>query len=412
MNKDIFNHIYSEKPKMSIGDFSIECESDNDSKEEKNINKLNSNELSEESLEFPKGNVITSLSISNNEDQVQKEANIPSIHIPFNDIDNSHQNKNPIFYSLTSDTDNKFENKDSNEIKEDFTILKRVNYSKENDRYERYNSNISEIYNNNFRFFSSFEDDYNEEDDDIVNNEITSIMDNDNNEEKNKNFDDNNNIKNSDSLKGFNATYNFNKDDNKVEVILHPDIFKIYNNDENDHNKNNNNNTMNNNKESLEKKINNIIDLSGSNFGEIKNNENIRYKDIDIDNNINEINNENNENNISKKINEKKQNININNNKENNIQKQNKTNINNNKKIIDKNNNNNNNIINKNDSKEFKRKITILNLTKQNKIFQKFLCVSVDTSGLYSLDDEMKTLLLNPKITYNYPYNKMERELE
>ena len=411
MNKDIFNHIYSEKPKMSIGDFSIECESDNDSKEEKNINKLNSKNLNEESLEFPKGNVITSLSISNNEDQVQKEANIPPINIPFNDIDNSHQNKNPIFYSLTSDTDNKFENKDSNEIKEDFTILKRVNYSKENDRYERYNSNISEIYNNNFRFFSSFEDDYNEEDDDIVNNEITSIMDNDNNEEKNENFDDNNNIKNSDSLKGFNATYNFNKDDNKVEVILHPDIFKIYNNDENDHNKKNNNNTMNNNKLSLEKKNNNIIDLSGSDFGEIKNNENIRYKDIDIDNNSNEINNENNENNISKKINEKKQNININNIKENNIQIQNKTNINNYKKIID-NNKNNNNIINKNDSKEFKRKITILNLTKQNKIFQKFLCVSVDTSGLYSLDDEMKTLLLNPKITYNYPYNKMERELE
>ena len=63
-------------------------------------------------------------------------------------------------------------------------------------------------------------------------------------------------------------------------------------------------------------------------------------------------------------------------------------------------------------SNEYKKKITLLNLTRQNKIFQKFLCVSVDTSGLYSLDDEMNILLLNPKITYNYPFNKMERELE
>ena len=53
-----------------------------------------------------------------------------------------------------------------------------------------------------------------------------------------------------------------------------------------------------------------------------------------------------------------------------------------------------------------------MNMTKQKKIFQKFLSVSVDTSCLYSLDDDMKILILNPKITYNYPYNKKERELE
>ena len=56
--------------------------------------------------------------------------------------------------------------------------------------------------------------------------------------------------------------------------------------------------------------------------------------------------------------------------------------------------------------------MTLLNLSIQNKIFQKFLSVSVDTSGLYSLEDDMLILLLNPKITYNYPFNKMERELE
>ena len=63
-------------------------------------------------------------------------------------------------------------------------------------------------------------------------------------------------------------------------------------------------------------------------------------------------------------------------------------------------------------NKSLKKQKSILSLTKHKKIFQKFLCVSIDTSGLYSLDNEMEVLLLNPKITYNYPFNKMERELE
>ena len=59
-----------------------------------------------------------------------------------------------------------------------------------------------------------------------------------------------------------------------------------------------------------------------------------------------------------------------------------------------------------------KRTIKFLNMKKQKKIFHKFLSVSVDTSGLYSLDDDMKILILNPTINYNYPFNKKERELE
>ena len=71
-------------------------------------------------------------------------------------------------------------------------------------------------------------------------------------------------------------------------------------------------------------------------------------------------------------------------------------------------------IQNKDDLEEInkQRGIKFLNMTKQKKIFQKFLSVSVDTSYLYSLEDDMKILILNPKINYNYPFNKKERELE
>ena len=68
--------------------------------------------------------------------------------------------------------------------------------------------------------------------------------------------------------------------------------------------------------------------------------------------------------------------------------------------------------INSNEYMNMRRTKKFMNMTKQKKIFQKFLSVSVDTSCLYSLDDDMKILILNPKIIYNYPYNKKERELE
>ena len=59
-----------------------------------------------------------------------------------------------------------------------------------------------------------------------------------------------------------------------------------------------------------------------------------------------------------------------------------------------------------------KRSEPNLNRTKKYKIFHNFLSVSIDTTELYTLDDEMNLLLLNPKITYNYPYNILEKELE
>jgi len=106
---------------------------------------------------------------------------------------------------------------------------------------------------------------------------------------------------------------------------------------------------------------------------------------------------------IEKKINEKaeqnkKNNIDL----KNNIQNKNIENI-------DKQKTQN---INSNENMNMRRTKKFMNMTKQKKIFQKFLSVSVDTSCLYSLDDDMKILILNPKIIYNYTYNKKERELE
>jgi hypothetical protein len=66
----------------------------------------------------------------------------------------------------------------------------------------------------------------------------------------------------------------------------------------------------------------------------------------------------------------------------------------------------------KSSSMKRKRGRKIFNLSKKYKIFQNFLSVGIDTSGLYTLDDTMKSLILNPKITYNYPLNNLEKDLE
>ena len=58
------------------------------------------------------------------------------------------------------------------------------------------------------------------------------------------------------------------------------------------------------------------------------------------------------------------------------------------------------------------RRNNIFNLTKKYKIFHKFLSLGIDTSGLYTLDDEMNNFILNPKINYNFPFNNLENELE
>lgn len=48
---------------------------------------------------------------------------------------------------------------------------------------------------------------------------------------------------------------------------------------------------------------------------------------------------------------------------------------------------------------------------KAKKIFQKFLCIGIDESGLDTIED-MDELMLMPKITFNYPNNFSEKDLE
>ena len=334
----------NEKPKKSIGDISIESDSYNDSIDEKN------NNINDNSYDFPKENTISSLSISNS---IHDEK--PTI----SSINNQNNDKN-------KDLNNSLEKIYDRKI-DDFNIMKRSTYSKENDRY----NNISEIYNNNLLFLSICESDYHEEDDDIVNfvnSEINSQNNNDNEENK-------------DYIKGFKANYKL-KSDNNIEVLLEPNLLKIYSSDEIGDFKNENN--------TYDEKKTNVLENNNS----IKeNNKNVEQKNEKQNKNKviekNNINNNENNNNI------------INNIDNNNSYKKHYEDLRDSKKFFEK-----NKAINKNKAS------AILSITKQNKIFQKFLIVSVDTSGLYSLDDEMEILILNPKITYNYPFNKKERELD
>ena len=48
---------------------------------------------------------------------------------------------------------------------------------------------------------------------------------------------------------------------------------------------------------------------------------------------------------------------------------------------------------------------------KAKKIYQKFLCIGIDESGLDTIDD-MDEFILMPKITFNYPNNYSEKDLE
>ena len=233
--------------------------------------------------------------------------------------------------------------------KTDF-IIRRYSSSDENKRYD----NMNEIYNDNFKFLSFVKDDYDDEDD-IVNNAITPRY---NTEESNeKNYDEINKL-DSDDLKSENINIYSNTGGNKLI-------------------------------DSTNDKNQNDIKIISNN--KLNNFEKINEKEVIIhpEKIINEIKEEKNKiiNNIES---------NNNNNKKN-------------KELVGNNPNQN---INNSDEMNKQRTIKFLNMKKQKKIFHKFLSVSVDTSGLYSLDDDMKILILNPTINYNYPFNKKERELE
>ena len=399
-------YIYiSSKPEMSRGDTSLESDSFNEIEEE-NINE-------------------DDIIISDNYFEIPRESEIPPIHIPFNDKEIFPQNKQGLFFcSATKDTDNGGIRGNSNNKEDNFSLKKIINCNKENNRY----NNISHLYKNNRRFFISLQgNEESEEDEDIVNNEIS------------VNFVDelNNN--------------NICKKDNQVEILFENNISKIDSSSElsnnsnfiiNHLNKNNKDNVYKIKNENLIKKnkinenIKNIIQNINKNKNEWNNNKkeirNNCIKMVNKDNNgyIDFIDNK--ENYIRNGQYDTEVKININHLKDNNNKMKRIIDINKNEKnIINLNSNslnkkffeikNSKNSFDvfisksksiKNISLKRKRIRNALYFTKKYKIFHKFLCVSVDTSGLYTLDDDMTSLLLNPKITYNYPFNNLENELE
>ena len=401
------NYIYSSsKPEMSLGDSSLDSESFNEIEEEKK--KDNDIIIAEHFFEIP------------------KEKEIPSINIRVNEPEIFTQNKQCLcFCSVTKDTE-RGGIKINSKIKEDtFSIKKNTNLNKENNRY----SDINIIYQNNCRFFNSLQidnDNENEnEEEDIVNNEITvnfieDIHDDDKSKkEKEKEILlDNNLIKLDSSNEISNNNIVINKNMNKItsdkicemkndniikENEINEDIKKIIQNinknkfEWNKKKENNeikilnkdNNEDSNDSKNMIENKenLNNNEKDDTKTISQLKTSNNIQEKSI-----INTSKNQNNQIDITKNLN----NIFF------DIRNKNKSNA----YSLSKSKSSNNNI--------FKRKktISIINQTKKYNIFQHFLSVSIDTTTLNTLEDDMNYLLLNPKITYNYPYNNLEKELE
>ena len=172
------------------------------------------------------------------------------------------------------------------------------------------------------------------------------------------------------------SRYNYDDDNNKEEEIKKLDSYELKTQYVNSYS---NNQSKLNDSHIIKNEIKNLNNNVKNNEKEnqVNNKNNINSKEFQMNNNIFDSNDII----IKNKINEKDEKIEIQN--KDNLEEMNK-----------------------------QRGIKFLNMTKQKKIFQKFLSVSVDTSCFYSLEDDMKILILNPKINYNYPFNKKERELE
>ena len=436
-------YIYTgSKPERNLGDSSLESDSSiieyNDEQENVNENDLI---MTENFFEIP------------------KEREIPCINIPFNDKEISPQNKQGmIFCSATKDTENECLRKNSNNKNDNFSIKKKFNFINENNRY-----NISKLFKKNCHFFTSLQnddDDESDEDDDIVNNEITINFNN------GFNVDNNEIIKN--KINNNNSNDKFKKDA-QFEIILEPNISKMDSNSEISIRNINKINAMNRYENETSEKENQIEkEKENENEKEIENKdmmENTMLKKYELETNIkriidninrnksewnknkvesNEINIKNKDNNGEDYFIENKENyvhnglfdkeIKLNtediknssnskflgkNNKSKIINIERDINVNLNNIFFELKNSKKSNDISISKSKSYKsssmkkkRGRKIFNLSKKYKIFHNFLSVGIDTSGLYTLDDTMKSLILNPKITYNYPLNNLEKDLE
>ena len=438
-------YIYTgSKPERNLGDSSLESDSsiieNNDEQENVNENDLI---MTENFFEIP------------------KEREIPCINIPFNDKEISPQNKQGmIFCSATKDTENECLRKNSNNKNDNFSIKKKFNFINENNRY-----NISKLFKKNCHFFTSLQnddDDESDEDDDIVNNEITINFNN------GFNVDNNEIIKN--KINNNNSNDKFKKDA-QFEIILEPNISKMDSNSEISIKNINRINAMNRYENETSEKENQIEkekEKENEKEIEIENKdvmENTMLKKYELETNIkriieninhnknewnknkverNEINIENKDNNGEDYFIENKENyvhnglfdkeIKLNtediknssnskfigkNNKSKIINIERDINVNLNNIFFELKNSKKSNDISISKSKSYKsssmkkkRGRKIFNLSKKYKIFHNFLSVGIDISGLYTLDDTMKSLILNPKITYNYPLNNLEKDLE
>ena len=436
-------YIYTgSKPERNLGDSSLESDSSiieyNDEQENVNENDLI---MTENFFEIP------------------KEREIPCINIPFNDKEISPQNKQGmIFCSATKDTENECLRKNSNNKNDNFSIKKKFNFINENNRY-----NISKLFKKNCHFFTSLQnddDDESDEDDDIVNNEITINFNN------GFNVDNNEIIKN--KINNNNSNDKFKKDA-QFEIILEPNISKMDSNSEISIRNINKINAMNRYENETSEKENQIEkEKENEKEIEIENKdvmENTMLKKYELETNIkriieninrnksewnknklesNEINIKNKDNNGEDYFIENKENyvhnglfdkeIKLNtediknssnskflgkNNKSKIINIERDINVNLNNIFFELKNSKKSNDISISKSKSYKsssmkkkRGRKIFNLSKKYKIFHNFLSVGIDTSGLYTLDDTMKSLILNPKITYNYPLNNLEKDLE
>ena len=361
-----------------------------------------------------------------------------------------------IFCSATKDTENECLRKNSNNKNDNFSIKKKFNFINENNRY-----NISKLFKKNCHFFTSLQnddDDESDEDDDIVNNEITINFNN------GFNVDNNEIIKN--KINNNNSNDKFKKDA-QFEIILEPNISKMDSNSEISIRNINKINAMNRYENETSEKENQIEKEKEKEI-EIENKdvmENTMLKKYELETNIkriidninrnksewnknkvesNEINIENKDNNGEDYFIENKENyvhnglfdkeIKLNtediknssnskflgkNNKSKIINIERDINVNLNNIFFELKNSKKSNDISISKSKSYKsssmkkkRGRKIFNLSKKYKIFHNFLSVGIDTSGLYTLDDTMKSLILNPKITYNYPLNNLEKDLE
>ena len=436
-------YIYTgSKPERNLGDSSLESDSSiieyND--EQENVNE-------------------NDLIITENFFEIPKEREIPCINIPFNDKEISPQNKQGmIFCSATKDTENECLRKNSNNKNDNFSIKKKFNFINENNRY-----NISKLFKKNCHFFTSLQnddDDESDEDDDIVNNEITINFNN------GFNVDNNEIIKN--KINNNNSNDKFKKDA-QFEIILEPNISKMDSNSEISIRNINKINAMNRYENETSEKENQIEkEKENEKEKEIENKdvmENTMLKKYELETNIkriieninrnksewnknkvesNEINIKNKDNNGEDYFIENKENyvhnglfdkeIKLNtediknssnskflgkNNKSKIINIERDINVNLNNIFFELKNSKKSNDISISKSKSYKsssmkkkRGRKIFNLSKKYKIFHNFLSVGIDTSGLYTLDDTMKSLILNPKITYNYPLNNLEKDLE